>query len=96
MSTERVEDRYVFTSEKRIIKLTAVDGDEALTGRVVPVAPGLFVGAGVDLTDVWCFKAADVNEEMWDEVTLALNTIVGKCVLCEGIFSVFTFQMLEV
>ncbi len=95
MATDRVEDRYVFTSDKKIVLLTAIDGD-AMTGRVVPVAPGLFVGAGLDLTDVWCFRKADVAEDTWETVQISPNNVVGKCVFCEGIFSAFTFQMLTV
>ncbi len=94
MSTGKVEDRYVFVKAKKIVKLTDVESD-SLTGLEVPVAPGLFLGAGVDLTDVWCYRAAAIPEKDWKSVSLKLNDVVGKCVVCEGVFSVFTFEMMD-
>ena len=94
MSTARVEDRLVFTKNKRIVKLTAIE-NESLTGLEVPVVAGLFLGAGLDLNEVWCFRESDVPEDQWLLVTLSDADVLGKCVLCDGIYSVLTFEMMD-
>ncbi len=95
VNTERMEERFVFTRKKEVIKLTKIDG-ESLTGRVVPVACGLFLGAGLDLNDVWCYRRQpDIPEEQWQLIHVTEADVIGKCVECEGILSVLTFEMLD-
>ncbi len=94
MATPRVEERYVFTADRKIVKLTSIDG-KSLRGLEVPVACGLFLGSGLDLNDIWCFRQGDGPEESWTSRALSVDDVVGKCVLCAGIFSVLTFEMLD-
>ena len=94
MTTEHVEDRYLFTKGFKIVRLTSISGD-SLTGREVPLVRGLFLGAGLDLNDVWCFERANPDEELWPQVTLSRSDVLGHCVLCDEIFSVLTYGMLR-
>ncbi len=92
-STERVEDRFVYLKDGRVMKVTNLDGTvravQLPTQRAVGLLPGL------DFSDVLIFRV-DLTRLSSVESELDPSTVLGKCVITEsGYCSVFLWSMLS-
>ncbi len=92
-SSSKIDDRFVFLKDGRIIVLTEVSPGGKLAGRRVRTknAPNLL--EDVNLEDVLIFRA-DANDEA-EEVTAHVRDVLGKVVFCGGFASVITWTMME-
>ncbi len=91
--TSKIDDRFVYLKDGRIIVLTKVCPGGVILGRHVRTknAPNLLEDA--DLADVLVF-CADPND-LGEEVAAHVRDVLGKVVFCQEFASVMTWSMLE-
>ncbi len=91
--TSKIDDRYVYLRDGRMIVLTEVGPRGRIVGRRVPLKNVDGVLEEGDLADVLVFRAnADVSDE---SVTARASDVLGIVVFCDEFASVMTWSMLE-
>ncbi len=89
--TKRVNDRYLYLKDGRILLATNLDGN-VVRGRLVPKMPTRGLIRGLDFADVLCFYV-DLDNVGPDDQRAEPTDVLGKCVVVLGLASVVTWSM---
>ena len=91
--TSKVDDRYVYLKDGRIILLTEMPSARTIVGRRVPTknVPNLLEER--DFSDVLVFRADQAV--LAESVTARVADVLGLVVFCQEFASVLTWSMLE-
>ena len=86
--TTKVDDRYVYTENDKIVRICSVQPDH-IVGHIVPVEAGHFPLSGLNFNEVLSFKLSN-NRAKSAKVTVPIQDIIGKCVVTKDVISVLT------
>ncbi len=93
-NSAKVEDRYVYLKEGKVVFVTNLLDHSLFRARVVPTHSGVRgLLPGVDFTDVLVFKIEP--DRLGEEVTARASDVLGKCVVCYEYCSVMTWSMMD-
>ena len=91
--TTKVDDTWCFIPDVGIIKVSETDGMR-IRGRRVRTEDRNELLTGLNFCDVWAFKLSEPITFAAAE-TYQIDDVAGKCVLVDGVASVFPWDLLE-
>ncbi len=91
-STSRLEDRFIYTRDGRIMKLTHL-GDNELRGVAVPMLRVTGLVRGLDFSDVLVYR---VDGNGHTESTIQPSDVIGKVVVSGAYASVVLWPMFSI
>lgn len=91
--TSKVDDRYIFTACRTIIRVISVT-EEDVNGVIIPYESGYFPLTSLNFNSVLVFKLKKDSAAKKSRITVKKANIIGKCIIANDVASVMTENIL--